>query len=974
MLFRALRALPVLLLPIAFAAVEAREPDGRKPETSVSSEAFFESTIRPLLAARCFECHSALKQEGGIRLDSREGLITEGDAGDPAIVPGKPDESRLIDVIDYSGAIRMPPKGKLPEAEIASLTEWVRMGAPFPAVAEKTVTPLGHMATADGIVEARASHWAFQPIGYPRPPASAADEWPQTPIDAFISERLAAAGLKPGPAADRRTLLRRATFDLHGLPPTADEVAEFEADLSPGAFARVVDRLLASTRYGERWGRHWLDVARYADTKGYVFTEERKYPYAYTYRDYVIRAFNDDLPFDRFIVEQLAGDQLPDAGEPAHLAAMGFLTVGRRFGNNQPDIIDDRIDVLSRGLLGLTVTCARCHDHKYDPVPTEDYYALYGVFASSIEPAELPLIGQPSDAHAYAEYEVELQKREAALREYFEPKYAALIDGLREKTGDYLLAQVQAAGKKLGETGAIANSPEELRPEMIRRWKEFLAATGRQPHPVFSAWRDLSQLPEEEFAASAGSLIAALNDDPQANSRTNALVKRALVAAAPASMRDVAVAYGKLLVEVHRQWVGFRSDHEAFGAALPAALPDAVVEEVRQVLYGEGSPVVVDHEATPRIFDRETRDRVSALKKEVETWKANSPAAPPRAMVMRDAPQPVPGKVFIRGNPGRPGKEVARRFLQVLSSPGAAAFQQGSGRLELARAVASPGNPLTARVIVNRVWQHHFGSGLVATSSDFGYRGAPPSHAELLDYLARSLIDEGWSLKNLHRRIMLSAVYQQASEVRPAAAAIDPENRLLWRMNRRRLDFEPMRDALLAAAGRLDLTLGGRPVDLFASPFSQRRAVYGFIDRQDLPGTFRAFDFASPDVSTPQRPQTIIPQQALFGMNSPFVIEQARHLAAQAVAQGSSSAEETVRWLYRQTFARAPAADEVALGARFLTESEAGEQASVEASEDSGESSANSGKERGGPPAAGLSTLEQYAQGLLLANEFVFVD
>ncbi|HXT61171.1 MAG TPA: DUF1549 domain-containing protein, partial [Pirellulales bacterium] len=392
----------------ALPAAEVAAPSAEQIE-------FFEKQVRPVLVNRCQACHGAKKQESGLRLDSREALAA-GIDGAPVMVPGDPDKSRLVQVVRYDGDVQMPPEGKLPDAELASLTTWIKMGAPWPRNGEPEASASGSASAAaasknqgadaprspaERLAEVRESHWAFRPVTLPPLPAVRNAAWCATPIDAFILHELEAKGLTPSPQADRRTLLRRASFDLIGLPPTAAEVEAFERDDLPDAWPRAVDRLLASVHYGERWARHWLDVARYADTKGYVFTQERRYPFSYTYRDYVIRAFNEDLPYDRFVKEQLAADQLPLEGNKRALAAMGFLTVGRRFMFNTHDIIDDRIDVVSRGLMGMTVTCARCHDHKFDPIPTADYYSLYGVFASSVEPDDLPLVEEPKPSPEY---------------------------------------------------------------------------------------------------------------------------------------------------------------------------------------------------------------------------------------------------------------------------------------------------------------------------------------------------------------------------------------------------------------------------------------------------------------------------------------------------------------------------------------------------------------------------------------------
>ena len=500
-------------------------------------------------------------------------------------------------------------------------------------------------------------------------------------------------------------------YDLIGLPPSADELSAFAATGDESAYGNAVDQLLASKHFGERWARHWLDISRYSDTKGYVFQEDRNYPHAYTYRDWVIGAMNDDLPYDRFLMAQLAADQLP---EPPAAPAMGFLTLGRRFINNKHDIIDDRIDVVTRGLMGLTVTCARCHDHKYDPITMADYYGLYGVFDSSRE---------PGDASA---------------------------------------------------------------------------------------------------------------------------------------------------------------------------------------------PLLLVDEDQPR--------------------------------------EPV---IFVRGSSSNRGPQVPRRFLACLSPDDPLPFQKGSGRLEMAQAIASPQNPLTARVWVNRVWAHLFGSGLVTTTSDFGTRSDPPSHPELLDWLACRFIEQGWSTKWLIREIVVSRVYQQASTDRPDGAERDPENRLLWRANRRRMDLESMRDSLLVAAGRLDKTMGGASVQLTEPPFAPRRSVYGFIERQNLPNFFRTFDFAGPDTHAPSRPYTTVPQQALFLMNSPFALEQAACLASRDVSAETTD-DQRITALFRFALGREPSSEERAMCQTYIGSN----------AEDA---------DRDSPPAP-LTRWERLAHVLLMSNEFLFVD
>ena len=821
----------------------------------------------------------------------------------------------------------------------------------FVALAVWTVASIGLAAdepTDPGVfVRARATHWSFQPVREPKPPVVRNTAWVSSPLDAFILARLEAKGLSPSPSADRRTLIRRASFDLIGLPPTPDEVEAFVHDPSPDAYRRLIDRLLASPHYGERWGRHWLDVARYADTRGYALGREPRFPFAYTYRDYVIRAFNDDVPYNRFIVEQIAADQLDADGQTHHLAGMGFLTVGRRFLSNH-DTLDDRIDVVTRGFLGLTVTCARCHDHKFDPIPSEDYYSLYGVFASSVEPPEAPLIGQVPDTEAYRAFERELRKRRDAVEAFRREKHAVLLDELRMHVADYLAKVAQQ--DEAGSDAALSFAPGEVRPRVVRRWQAYLKESVGPEHPVFGPWHKLLALDEDGFAEAAARLLAGwtTSSSDSAARPIDARLLAALRNPPPKSRGDVIQLYGSLLTDVYKRQKAADADDE------PSDPSEAAL---RAVLYAPGSPTAVTLDESDRLYDRETRNHLRELRTKVERWKVSSPAAPPRAMTLVDAATPVDPHVFVRGNPRRKGKAVLRRFLQVLSKPGAGAFQHGSGRLELARAIAREDNPLTARVWANRVWMHHFGAGLVNTPSDFGRQGDPPTHPRLLDHLAWTLMQDGWSTKALHRRIMLSNTYRQVSFDRPTGRRIDPENLLLWRANRRRLELEPLRDAMLAVAGRLDTTTGGRAVDLLRQPFSARRAVYGFIDRQDLPSLFRVFDLASPDASTPKRAETTVPQQALFLMNGPFIVEQARHLAARHDLQRADGDAERIHLLYRHLFGRKATAAELRKATAFLAD-----QPRVPV-----------GPDFAALPAP-LTAWEQYVHVLLLTNEFVFVD
>ncbi|HVU86852.1 MAG TPA: DUF1553 domain-containing protein [Pirellulales bacterium] len=958
---RLARALTLALLVIALAtavlrAEEAAVNAANPTPSAADAERFFETEVRPMLVARCLECHGPDKQEAGLRLDSREALLKGSDAA-VVVVPGEPDKSPLIHAVRYEGNVQMPPAGKLADHELAMLTTWVKLGVPWGAAAPAATAETMQERT----VRAKATHWAYQPIAHPEVPSANDPAWNNNPIDRFVFAELARQGLAPSPTADRRTLLRRLSFDLTGLPPTVAEVEEFVNDTAPDAVAKVVDRLLASPAYGQRWGRHWLDLARYSDTKGYVFTEDRRYPYAYTYRDYVIRALNEDRPYDQFLMQQLAADQL-NVADRRDLAAMGFLTVGRRFSNNTHDIIDDRIDVVTRGLMGLTVTCARCHDHKYDPVPTDDYYSLYGVMASSIEPGEPPLIGDPQDGEAYQKFVTELANREKALNDFRDTKYRGLLDDLRARVKDYLCQVVMDTMKdSLPDDADLSFNPDELRPAVVRRWKQYLERTARDPEPIFGLWHEFAAVPRDMFDERARAIVERLRGGDDAARPVNRLVREEFVKRPPPdSMLDVARTYGDVLAEVEKQWRAAQTPAVAASGDAskpPERLPDDAAEQLRQTLYAHGAPAAVPADEARRVFDRATQNELNKLRKSVDELKINSPAAPPRAMVLNEQPTPHNPHVFLRGDPAHPDREVPRRFVQFLAAEPGKPFAQGGGRLEMAQAITSADNPLTARVMVNRVWMHHFGSALVRTPGDFGLRSEPPTHPQLLDYLARWFIDEGWSLKRLHRLIVLSNTYAQSSDDRPECRAVDPENRWLWRANRRRLDFEAMRDSLLAAAGRLDTALDGRSIDIWAQPYSTRRSVYAFVDRQDLPGIFRMFDFASPDVSTPQRPTTTVPQQALFGMNAPFVLEQARHLAARPEVAAATDPAAKVQALYQAALGRWAEADEVQLGVQFLAHVQPAATAGAPVDQ-----------------AARLSPWEQYAQALLLSNEFMFVD
>jgi hypothetical protein len=941
-----LAPLLTLLAAATATAAPARGDGPPAPATTPEQADFFERRVRPVLAGSCFGCHGPKAAKAGLRLDSRAAVLAGSDSG-PVVTPGDPNGSLLIEAVRRAGALKMPPKTALDPEAVADLEAWVRMGLPWPDATGRGVST---NATA-GDPEPWRRHWAFRPVRDPGPPSVRDRAWARTSVDPFVLGALEAKGLAPSPEADRRTLIRRASFDLLGLPPAPEDVEAFAADPAPDAYERLIDRLLASPHYGERWGRHWLDVARYADTKGYVFFEDANFPWAYTYRDYVVRALNEDMPYDRFLDEQIAADRLPTPGggkgNGRTLAALGFLSLGGRFMNNPHDVIDDRIDVVTRGLMGLTVACARCHDHKFDPVPAEDYYALYGVFASTAEPAVPPLLDDPPDTPRYRAFEAELRAREAKLAAFVDGKRAELTASAKSRAAEYLLAAHAARGRPSTDEFMLIADGNDLNPTMVVRWRTFLDRTRRRHDPVFTPWHALAALPESDFAPRASAYCSKLASEPDLARPVNPLLARALATSPPASLADAARVYAGLLNAAEADGQEHARRSALNGQPRPGPLPVAAYQQLYEVFHGPDAPPDLDPNAINALAllpDRPSQAKLQELEKAVETWRATGPGAPPRAMALVDTPSPVTPRVFLRGNPNAPGPAVPRRFLTALSGPGARAeFTEGSGRLELARAIASADNPLTARVLVNRVWMYHFGAPLVATPGDFGLRSDPPTNLDLLDHLAFQFTHaDGWSLKALHRRVMLSSAYRQSSADRPEARAVDPENTLLWRMNRRRLDFEALRDALLAVSGRLDRTMGGPPVADLAAPASTRRTLYGKIDRLNLPGLYRTFDFPDPSATSPKRDATTVPPQALFLLNHPFTLAAAKALANRADVICWTDLEARVDRLYHLLYGRAPTGEELDLARGFVADPEGG--------------------------------WERYAQALLMSNEFAFID
>ena len=795
----------------------------------------FETRVRPILAKNCYVCHSAdsPKVQGALKLDSPEALMAGGNAG-PPVVAGKPERSLLMRVLSHADELKMPPGAKLADDDIAAIAKWIRMGAPLPTTALLTEAE-----------KAKSDHWAFQPLSNPTPPDVKSD-WIRSPIDAFVVARLRQQQLDPSDEADRRTLIRRAHFDLTGLPPSAEEVESAEP------YEQIVDRLLASKHFGERWARYWLDIARYSDEG----IQARAFAISWTYRDWVIEAFNEDMPYDKFVQRQLAADLL--GGDKRHLAALGMLTVGINLPRptDVPENLDDRIDVATRGFLGLSVACARCHDHKFDPIPQKDYYSLYSIFLNSpdvMEPVAIDPIPDTKQGRFYSE---KLKMRSQWLgtfaRERLEDHKA---DFRKAETLERYLTVAWAGRDASNNEVEFLSNERNLNLYVLQRWVNLLAASLDAGDGRFQELVDSDGAAIPDFAIK---LAEANSAEP---------------------------------------W------------------PDPAKERLRQLLRADGAPTNVPIEDFWWIQNEGDSNTLKILgwayKAVMTDWGYRG--GPRHAMAVRDAETPEQAVVFVRGNQHDRGAEVNPRFL---TARGATRFREGSGRLELAQAIADQENPLTARVMVNRVWQHLFGSGLVRTPSNFGLRGDAPTHPELLDYLASKFIAGGWSIKALIREIMLSSAYRQASSHAEDCADADPENLLLWRQNRRRLDFEALRDSMLAVSNRLDPTLGGGPFDLEARPSPRRRSVYAYISREEPSGTMRSFDFSNPEQHTPQRDLTTVPQQALFLMNSRFVGEQARYLAERlGSGHDASRAEE----LYRLVLARNPTGRERQLAVDFVS-------------------------------------------------------
>ncbi|MFN7921935.1 MAG: PSD1 and planctomycete cytochrome C domain-containing protein [Bryobacteraceae bacterium] len=894
------RAVPAILAFFFLLTLPAAAQTGEQTE-------FFERKIRPVFAASCAACHNPKVKTAGLDLSSGEGFLAGGQSG-PLVDKTKPEDSRLLKIVSYDERLKMPPTGKLSAEQLADLAAWVKMGAPWPGAKAAASSPSAVRRGGRNFSEAEKKFRSFQPLARIEPPAVKNRAWVRSPVDQFILSKLEAKGLAPAPEADKATLLRRATYDLTGLPPTEKELAEFLADNSPDAFRNVVERLLASPRYGERWGRHWLDVARYADSTGN--DEDHRYPYAWRYRDYVIESYNADVPFNQFLREQIAGDLIPapDGGiNRRGIVATGFLALGAKAIAQQDkkkmlyDVFDEQVDVTSKAILGLTLSCGRCHDHKFDPLLSRDYYAMINFFANtrSFKDPEthvskllyVPLV--PAAIYKkYTRHQETLSNKKFEMDDVIEGEKERWAASLTPRLADYMVAawHVKHDGKDAAATAAAAN----LKPEIVAKWVDYLKQD----------WRQKPHLEDWSKATDAASAAA------------------------------IAAKYQKGYVARMEKWSAtIREWRENTRRALkemnmpPRPRPEFAAEEdgFYYDIYIDGKgPFGVGKKEQESIYSPEARETLARLKREEEELKKAAPPEPDMASGVEDG-DAVAQKVFIRGDYNSPGEDAPKSFPLILakaSDPAPAA--KGSGRMALAEWLSSSTNPLTPRVMANRIWQRHFAEGIVRTPDNFGKMGERPSHPELLDWLASEFIAKGWSIKQMHRIIMNSSAYRMASAATPETLEKDPENRLFSRFQRRRLDVEEIRDGLLAVDGSLDATMGGTMQSGFGTdgensqdrlsinPEKQtRRTVYLPLRRANLPTLFNLFDFGDATTPTGKRVATNVAPQALFMMNSEFLTERSGKLAGQLLADSAASPAARIERAYIRTVNRRPAAQEV---------------------------------------------------------------
>ena len=882
-------------------------------ELDASSLEFFEAKVRPLLVVHCYECHSedAAKAEnlqGGLRLDNRAGVLQGGESG-PVIVPGKPDESVLIKSVRYSDkALQMPPKERLAAEQVAILEKWVSMGAPDPREGSAALASVKH-----GIdFEAGRQLWAFQPPMKHAAQNVTDSNWPKQPLDHFVLSALEQRSLQPVRMATRQELIRRATFDVIGLPPTPEEVTAFENDSEPGAWERVIDRLLASPHYGERWGRYWLDVARYADDQGNSFLTPT--PAAYLYRDWVVRALNDDMPYDEFVRLQIAGDEVPGpaADYVTRLAGLGFQSLGPQFRKGaageakaKADELEDRVDTLSRGILGLTVSCARCHDHKFDPIPTRDYYSLAAAYNGADWPTRM--LASPETIEAHKQWTAQVEQQTTRLKKWKEDQSRHIGRLALAKADAYAIAACKMLvlrNHQLPLDDTAFAKQESLELYFLNRWVKSLGESTDEP--IFKGLRDAAKLAHDSATVESTDSM-----------RQHAEALKATVTTA----LDALKASEQPATDPARQPPSVPPEHERM---LTVLWKDA------------NAPFFVAENDLAGLMAEPEKQQLADLQAQLDSLTKNPAPSGPMMPSIHGGGQAM--QVFVRGNPENLGEPAPPGFPRILSSLDNQSEGKPFSRLDLANAIVSPQNPLTARVFVNRVWHYHFGRGIVPTLSNFGKLGSPPTHPELLDTLAVQFMEPGWSIKWLHREIMRSATYQLSSAQHEGNMAIDPGNEYLWRMTPRRLDIEAWRDALLSVSGKLDPQVGGPSIDqttpgvkevegfnFFSrlngfeadNPAGRRRTLYTVVSRYAPNATLTLFDFPEPNLTSDQRNVTTVPQQQLFVLNSPFMFEMSREFAKR-LENAASGDEDRLRLGWQLAYARQPTDEEIAVAMEFL--------------------------------------------------------
>lgn len=953
-------AAPIADKPAASASVPAPVTAAPAAIAAAQDADFFENKVRPILANSCYDCHSD-SASGGLRLDSKT-AFEKGGAHGALIVPGDPDKSLLIQAVRQTGALKMPKGGKLQGDEVAVLVAWVKAGAPWPAQSTAAVTST--TAKTGVVTDKQRAFWSFQPLKAVAPPAvedAHLAKWARTPIDHFIANGLHSAGLEPAPQADRRTLMRRVTYDMTGLPPTKEEVDAFVNDKSANAWEKVVDRLLASPHYGERWGRHWLDVARYAedDVRGLDPKRRGYMPFsgAYRYRDWVIKAMNDDVPFDRFVTMQLAGDRLSYKSQDEHnvnLVATTYLGAGPWVWDQaepvqgRADERNERVDAVTRGLLGLTVACARCHNHKYDPIPQRDYYKIVSIFANSTY-TEYPVVSKALAA-SYDKKTVELASKRADLMDYTQDVSKQLATALSVQTSSYMVASWSVLGKPK-KTVEEASASKRLDPEVLQRWVDYLSKD--HTYPYLNDWKAMLASPD--------------NSEDQAKVLADAfqkVVERVHVAAVEVDEQNDIIR-AKNDVPKRHLLDAKPSEFETFDQFCPGcelelkALPTdeaKLYEDIFVTQSGDEDEkfkpgvLVFTGWSLARRLGPQWQSYIDAQQKEIaDLQKQLESDTYPYVNGMADKSKIVDVKLNIRGNPHSLGPVVQRGFLDVLSSPTKAPYSDGSGRLEFAEDIAA--NPLTSRVIVNRVWKWHFGTGIVNTPDNFGIMGDKPSNPELLEYLASEFVKHGRSIKWLQKQILMSAVYQTSVEESPEAHDKDAANRLYSHFNRQRLDAEELRDGMLMVAGDLDLKDNSGPSTDF-TPENLRRTVFCKVSRYRLNNYLMVFDFPNPSFTSEQRFSSNVPLQQLYFMNNPFVYKQASVLSERV--QSEPTDEARIIKAYEYVFQRKPSAAEVQVGLKFLSTTPEKPGYTVE-----------------GKP---VTAWNEYARALLSSNEFQFVN